>query len=62
MTAAARLPARKLPANSQFCRPSAIGPDAVLHPVVVDGHVAVVQEARERLPAVEAVVDRPRGG
>ena len=25
ITTAARLPARKLPANSQFCRPNAIG-------------------------------------
>ena len=33
--------------------------DAVLHPVVVDRQIAVIQEARQRVPAVEAVVDRP---
>src|SRR4051812_5702891 len=34
----------------------------VFTPVVVDGQVAVVDEPSERRPALEAVVDRSRGG
>ena len=36
--------------------PNGNGPDLVLDPVVVDGQPAVVDEARERLPPLEAVV------
>jgi hypothetical protein len=53
---AARLPARRLPANSQFAA-QRNRPDLVLHPVVVDRQFAVVDVARERCPALEAVVD-----
>ena len=43
--------------------PQRNGPDLVLHPVVIDGQLAIVDEARERCPAVQAVVDRlGRGG
>src|SRR3546814_8980506 len=35
-------------------------PDLVLHPFVVDGRVAVLKIACQRLPALEAVVDGAR--
>ena len=38
--------------------PDRDGPHLVLDPIVVDGQPAVVDEARERLPALEAVVQR----
>lgn len=56
MMATARWPPRSDPANSLFDRP---GPDLVLHPVVVDLRIAITEIARERLPALEAVVDGP---
>ncbi len=42
--------------------PQRDGPDAVLHPVVVDGKRAVFKESRERDPALEAVVNGSGGG
>jgi hypothetical protein len=47
MTAAARLPARRLPANSQFVATERDRPDLVLHQVVVDRQIAVIDEARQ---------------
>lgn len=55
MIAAARFPLRSEPANNQLERQ---GPwlDLVLDLVVVDGHSAVIQIARQRYPAFEAVI------
>ena len=33
-------------------------PDAIFYPIVIDGQISIVQIACERLPAVQAVVDR----
>lgn len=38
------------------------GTDAVLHPVVVDGQVPVIEVAGQRRPAFEAVVDGSGSG
>jgi len=62
MTAAARCPAISVPANSQFLRPVAQGPDLLLIEVVVDQQCRIVQVARERNPALQAVVDCPGRG
>ena len=59
MTAAARLPARRLPANSQFVAPDGDRPDLVLDPVVVDRQLAVVEEARQRLPSASGCSRSP---
>ena len=61
MTAAARLPARRVPANSQLLRPSAIGRIWFSTQLLSIGRVAVVEEARQRRPAIQAVVDRLGG-
>jgi len=42
--------------------PQRDGSDAVLHPVVVDGQVSVIEVAGQCRPALEAVVDGPGGG
>lgn len=57
MIAAARFPARSEPANNQFALQ---GPRAnlVFQPIVVDRYVPIGQITRERLPALEAVVER----
>ena len=38
------------------------GPDLVLRPVVVDWQLSVIQETRERAPALEAVIERSGRG
>ncbi len=38
--------------------PQCPGSDLVFHPVVVDGHSAIVQVARQRFPPFEAVIQR----
>lgn len=54
--AAALWHARRLPANSQFLRPNAIG--RIMFSMRLFGcQIAVVNEARQRRPAFEAVVD-----
>ena len=58
MMTAARLPARREPANSQFERPSATG--RMRFSIRVDRQVAVVDVTYQRLPALEAVIDRLR--
>ena len=42
--------------------PQRNGPDAVLHPLVVDGQVFVIEVAGQCRPALGAVVDGPGGG
>ena len=58
MMAAARLPARSEPAKSQLRRPSD-GPDQVLDVVVVHRQGWIVEEAGQRGPTLEAVVEGP---
>ena len=38
------------------------GPDTILDPVVIDGHLPVVQVMDKRRPPLEAIVDRFCGG
>jgi hypothetical protein len=58
MMTAARCPARGEPANSQFFSTHLIRTDTALDPVIIDGQIAVIDVAGQRLPMFEAVVDR----
>ena len=62
MMAAARWPARSEPANNQLDLPMAIGLILFSTQFVVRRQIAVVDVARERVPAFQAVVDRPGRG
>ena len=56
MMAAARCPASSVPAKSQFLRPVAQGLICCSSEIFVDGQCGVAKVARERRPAVQAVV------
>ncbi|MGF6610373.1 hypothetical protein OKW45_005295 [Paraburkholderia sp. WSM4175] len=60
MIAAALWPARSDPAINQLALPMAPWTDLVSELIVVYGHVPVIEIARKRLPAFEAVVQRFR--
>lgn len=58
---------RTLASQQRACKQPVLAPNRngahlVLDPVVVDGQSAVVDEPRERLPALEAIVQRPGRG
>jgi len=59
MLAAARLPARRHPANCQLLRPIAIGPIWFSTELLSAGQFAVLEVTRQRRPAGEGVVRSP---
>ena len=59
-TAAARIPARSLPANSQFFLPIAIGRIAFSTGLLVYGQIPGLRIANQARPSIQRVVDRTR--
>ena len=56
MTAAARWPARREPANNQFFSPDGNGTYLVFYPIVIDRQLPIIEKARQCAPAPEAVI------